>query len=74
MTPSRLQKHLSPHLFRVWHEVDLIQRAFQLAFKALHMSGSEMERLKIGRVWKGVKIQNMLLDLIPIVSSLISQL
>lgn len=38
------------------------------------MSGAEMKKLKIGRVWKGVKIQNIFLDLTPIVSSPTCQL
>ena len=54
--------------------VELIQCAFQLVFKAFHMSGSEVKKLKIGRVWKGMKIQNTLLDLTAIVSLLRSQL
>lgn len=44
-------------------KVELIQYAFQLALKAFHMSGSEVKSLKIGRVWKGMKVQNTLLDL-----------
>lgn len=44
-------------------KVEQIQQAFQLALKAFHMSGSEVKSLKIGRVWKGMKVQNTLLDL-----------
>lgn len=60
------------HLFRV--EDRPIQRAFQLALQAFYMSASEMERFKIGRIWRGVKIQNTFLDLTPLVSSLTSRL
>lgn len=60
---KRLQKHLMC-------KTDRTQHAFQLALKAFHMSASETKRFKIGRIWKGVKIQSPFLDLTPIVSSL----
>lgn len=40
--------------------------AFQPAFKVFHMSGSEVKTLQIGRIWKGVKIENTWLDLTPV--------
>lgn len=57
---TRLQKHPVLDIFRVTHKVEWIQRAFQLALKAFYVCSSEVERLKIGRVWRGVKIQNTL--------------
>lgn len=60
---TSVQKHLSLDIFHVYDKTELIQYASQLAFKAFHVSYSEVKILKIERVWKWVKIQTALLDL-----------